>query len=91
MLEEHLFDTSLEAVKASLAIDCSMQRQQQSLMDQALFGSVKPLASDSSLSALANNGQDIGTMHKNQDHTIETHKKSFARLEANHDRKGKSQ
>lgn len=42
MLEEHLFDTSLEAVKASLAIDCSMQRQQQSLMDQALFGSIKP-------------------------------------------------
>lgn len=42
MLEEHLFDTSLEAVKASLAIDCSMQRQQQSQMDQALLGSIKP-------------------------------------------------
>ena len=50
-----------------------------------------PLASDSSLSALANNGRGIGTMHKNQDHTIETHKKSFARHEANHGQKGKCQ
>lgn len=29
MWEEHPFGTSLEAVKASLAINCSMQRQQQ--------------------------------------------------------------
>lgn len=42
MSKEHLSGTCLEAVRASLAISCSMQKQQQSHMDQAQFGLVAP-------------------------------------------------
>lgn len=42
MSEEHLSGTCLEAVRASLAISCSMQKQQQSHMDQAQLGLVAP-------------------------------------------------
>ncbi len=41
MWEEHLSGTCLEAVRASLAISCSMQKQQQSHMDQAQFGLIE--------------------------------------------------
>lgn len=43
MWEEHLYGISLEAVRVSLAINCSMQKQQQSQMDQAQLGSIKPV------------------------------------------------
>lgn len=41
-LEEHLCYTCSEAQRASLAINYSMQSKQQSQMDPAPFGSIKP-------------------------------------------------
>lgn len=42
MSEEHLSGTFPAVVRTSPAISCSMQKQQQSHMDQAQFGLIEP-------------------------------------------------
>lgn len=88
MWEEHLSGTFLEAVRVSLAINCSMQKPQQSQMGQAQLGLIKPSALGSLLFSQAKNDQDTGTKHKSQGHTTETHRKSCEVHEANHDLTG---
>lgn len=54
MWEEHLSGTYLEALLASLAINYSMQKQQQLRMDRAQFGLIKPARNNNHESARTN-------------------------------------
>lgn len=45
--EKHLSGTCPGAVRVSFAINCSMQKQQQSQLDQAQLGLIKPVRNES--------------------------------------------
>ena len=53
-------------------------------MDRAQFGLIRPSVIGSLQFALAKHDQDTDTMHKNQGHKEETHKKPSEGLGANH-------